>query len=75
MQATPGFLFKDFNNFAEYEAPCRYAEELGLLKWKSDAKRLFFVTRYEQIADFMRKPKESKATTNDRGEGYSSRQK
>ncbi|KAL1996331.1 hypothetical protein VTN49DRAFT_96 [Thermomyces lanuginosus] len=54
LKATPGFLFKDFVSFAEYEAPCRYAEEIGVLVWKSDRRRMFFVTRHEQIAAFLK---------------------
>ncbi|KAI9846792.1 MAG: RNA polymerase II transcription factor B 52 kDa subunit [Sclerophora amabilis] len=54
MKATGGFLFKDFVNGPEYEGPCKYAEEIGVLVWKSDAKRMFFVTRHEQIAAYLR---------------------
>jgi len=54
MKATTGFLFKDFVSAAEYEGPCRYAEEIGVLVWRSDARRMFFVTRHEQIAAFLR---------------------
>ncbi|KAL2002249.1 hypothetical protein VTN02DRAFT_365 [Thermoascus thermophilus] len=57
IKATPGFLFKDFVSLAEYEAPCRYAEEIGVLVWKSDRKRMFFVTRHEQVAAFLRSRK------------------
>ncbi|GMG10177.1 unnamed protein product [Aspergillus oryzae var. brunneus] len=57
VKATPGFLFKDFVSLAEYEAPCRYAEEIGVLVWKSDRKRMFFVTRHEQVAAFLRSRK------------------
>ncbi|OJJ95876.1 hypothetical protein ASPACDRAFT_35280 [Aspergillus aculeatus ATCC 16872] len=57
VQATAGFLFKDFVSLAEYEAPCRYAEEIGVLVWKSDRKRMFFVTRHEQVAAFLRSRK------------------
>ena len=53
--ATPGFLFKDFVSLAEYEAPCRYAEEIGVLAWKSERKRMFFVTRHEQVVAFLRR--------------------
>ena len=60
MKATGGFLFKDFLNAAEYESPCRYADEIGVLVWKSDAKRMFFVTRHEQVAAFLKaKPKKA----------------
>lgn len=57
IKATPGFLFKDFVSLVEYEAPCRYAEEIGVLVWKSDRKRMFFVTRHEQIAAFLKSRK------------------
>ncbi|KAL4787562.1 transcription factor Tfb2-domain-containing protein [Aspergillus varians] len=57
VRATAGFLFKDFVSLAEYEAPCRYAEEIGVLTWKSDRKRMFFVTRHEQVAAFLRSRK------------------
>lgn len=57
VKATAGFLFKDFVSFAEYEAPCRYAEEIGVLTWKSNRKRMFFVTRHEQVAAFLRSRK------------------
>ncbi|KAL9104748.1 MAG: hypothetical protein Q9163_000360 [Psora crenata] len=54
MKATVGFLFKDFNTQAEYEGSCRYAEEIGVLVWKQDRERKFFVTRHEQVATFLR---------------------
>ncbi|KAL2796482.1 transcription factor Tfb2-domain-containing protein [Aspergillus keveii] len=57
VKATAGFLFKDFVSLAEYEAPCRYADEIGVLIWKSDRKRMFFVTRHEQVAAFLRSRK------------------
>ncbi|EER42767.1 TFIIH basal transcription factor complex p52 subunit [Histoplasma capsulatum H143] len=54
IKATPGFLFKDFVSLAEFEGPCRYAEEIGVLVWKSERKRMFFVTRHEQVAAYLR---------------------
>jgi transcription initiation factor TFIIH subunit 4 len=54
MKATPGFLFKDFLTAAEYEACARYADEIGVCVWRSDAKRMFFVTRHEQVAAFLK---------------------
>ena len=58
MKATTGFLFKEFVSAAEFEAPCRYAEEIGVLVWKNEPRRMFFVTRHEQIAAFLKnKPK------------------
>lgn len=54
MKATPGFLFKEFNTQADYEGPCKYAEEIGVLVWKHDVRRMFFVTRHEQVASYLR---------------------
>ncbi|KAI2792168.1 General transcription and DNA repair factor IIH subunit TFB2 [Penicillium oxalicum] len=57
LRATAGFLFKDFTTLQEYQAPCQYAAEIGVLVWKSDRKRMFFVTRHEQVAAFLRSKK------------------
>ncbi|PGH13572.1 hypothetical protein AJ79_03565 [Helicocarpus griseus UAMH5409] len=54
IKATPGFLFKDFVSLAEFEGPCKYAEEIGVLVWKSERRRMFFVTRHEQVAAYLR---------------------
>lgn len=54
MKTTPGYLFKEFGSKADYEDICRYADEVGVLVWKNDAKWLFFVTRHEQIASYIR---------------------
>ena len=58
VKATPGFLFKDFVSLAEYEAPCRYADEIGVLVWKSDRRRMFFVTKYKEVAAFLKNRQE-----------------
>lgn len=60
MKATSGFLFKEFDDATEYKACARYAEEIGVLVWKLDSKRVFFVTKHEQLADFIRARKPSK---------------
>jgi len=57
MKATPGFLFRDFENQKEYEGCVRYADEIGVLVWKNDAKRMFFVTRHEQLRDYIKSRK------------------
>lgn len=54
MTATNGFLFKEFPNQDEYEKPMKYADEIGVLIWKSDTKRMFFVSRHEGVAAYMR---------------------
>ena len=60
MKATTGFLFKDFGSLQEFEGPCKYAEEIGVLVWKSETKRMFFVTSHQQVAVWLRN-KKSKA--------------
>ncbi|MCJ1236812.1 RNA polymerase II transcription factor B 52 kDa subunit [Varicellaria rhodocarpa] len=54
MKATVGFLFKEFVSAADFEGPCKYAEEIGVLVWKNEARRMFFVTRHEQIAAYLK---------------------
>lgn len=54
MKATVGFLFKDLVTQADYDALCRYAEEIGVLVWKHDVQRKFFVTRHEQVAAYLK---------------------
>lgn len=55
MKSTQGYLLKDFSTTAEYDSVCKYAEELGVLVWKNPQKRSFFVTRYEQVAEFIKR--------------------
>ena len=60
MKATPGFLFKDFLTAADYEACCKYAEEIGVRVWRNENRRMFFVTRHEQVAAYLKnRPKKS----------------
>ena len=54
MKATVGYLFKEFNTQADFESLCRYAEEIGVLAWKHEGQRKFFVTRHEQVAAYLR---------------------
>jgi transcription initiation factor TFIIH subunit 4 len=57
MKTTPGFLFKDFESQKEYDGCVKYADENGVLVWKSDAKRIFFVTRHEALRDYIKSRK------------------
>jgi transcription initiation factor TFIIH subunit 4 len=57
MKATAGFLFKEFESQKEYEGCVKYADENGVLVWKNDAKRMFFVTRHEQLRDYLKSRK------------------
>ena len=61
MKATTGFLFKEFLNHQQYKDCLDYADTIGVLIWKNDAKRCFFVTRHEQIAAFLRNTGDRKA--------------
>ncbi|KAL9595685.1 MAG: hypothetical protein Q9219_006281 [cf. Caloplaca sp. 3 TL-2023] len=60
MKSTVGFLFKDFLSAAEYQGPCQYARDIGVLVWKNDVKRMFFVTRHEQVAAYLKSQKEKR---------------
>jgi len=53
MKTTPGFLFRDFATAWDFEDTAKYAEELGILTWKDAKRRLMFVTRTEQIVDYL----------------------
>lgn len=53
MQATVGFMMKDFEKDDEYKAAVRYANEIGVLVWKSDRKKMFFVSRLDQVRAFL----------------------
>ncbi|KAK0702898.1 transcription factor Tfb2-domain-containing protein [Apiosordaria backusii] len=54
MQKTPGFQFKDFESQEEYRQLADYAAEIGVLVWKDDRKGTFFVSKVEQIREFLR---------------------
>jgi len=54
MKTTSGFLFKDFDSLKEYAAVANYADEVGVLVWRSDAAGMFFASKHEQIRDFMK---------------------
>ncbi|KAJ9668106.1 RNA polymerase II transcription factor B 52 kDa subunit [Coniosporium apollinis] len=53
MTTTSGYMMIEFATEAEYRDTVEYAETVGLLVWKSDAKRCFFVNRIEQIKSYM----------------------
>ncbi|ETN37902.1 uncharacterized protein HMPREF1541_07525 [Cyphellophora europaea CBS 101466] len=53
MTATVGFMMRDFDKDDEYRAAVRYADEIGVLVWKSDKKRMFFVSRLDQVRAFL----------------------
>lgn len=53
MRATTGFLMKEFGTQAEFEDTWKYADSLGVLVWKNDAKRHCFVSRIEQLSSYL----------------------
>lgn len=59
MRTTPGFLFKDFDSPEEYAALCAYADEIGVLVWRSDRKRMFFASKFEQLRDYLKSRKKA----------------
>ena len=61
IQTSTGFLLKDFASQLEYEEPCRYADETGVLVWKKDKARMFFVSRIEGVKSFMAERKQNQA--------------
>jgi transcription initiation factor TFIIH subunit 4 len=69
MKATPGFLMKSFGSRKEYDEIWRYADQLGVLVWKSDAKGMFFVSRLEQVHNFIRQRQIRAAHAEQKGEG------
>jgi transcription initiation factor TFIIH subunit 4 len=42
LEATSGFLFRDFNSLQDYTMVLDYATELGWVMWSSKQKRMFF---------------------------------
>lgn len=43
--SNSGFLYRDFATAQEYNLIVTYAQEMGALMWKNDARRMFFVDR------------------------------
>lgn len=60
VEVTNGYLMREFGSEAEYRDVLGYAEALGVLVWKNDAGRCFFVSHVEQISGYLRKKKEGK---------------
>jgi transcription initiation factor TFIIH subunit 4 len=57
MKTTGGFLFRDFDDHREYIDTARFAEEVGVLVWRSDKMGMFFASKHEQIRDYLRSRK------------------
>ncbi|KAF3274066.1 RNA polymerase II transcription factor B 52 kDa subunit [Orbilia oligospora] len=59
MKVTSGYLFKEFATNAEFNAVCKYADDIGVLVWIDKNKGMLFVSKHEQIADYIRKRAQS----------------
>ncbi|KZZ99439.1 Transcription factor Tfb2 [Moelleriella libera RCEF 2490] len=57
MKTTRGFLFRDFDDHKEFLDTARFAEEIGVLEWRSDKKGMFFASKHEQIRDYLKSRK------------------
>ncbi|KAI0483760.1 transcription factor Tfb2 [Xylaria cf. heliscus] len=59
MLATSGFLFRDFDDYKEYNEICNFADDIGVVVWRNDRKGMFFASKVDQIKDFMRTRKKA----------------
>ncbi|RDA83051.1 hypothetical protein CP532_1452 [Ophiocordyceps camponoti-leonardi (nom. inval.)] len=57
MKTTGGFLFRDFDDQKEYLDTARFAQEIGVLVWRSDKSGMFFANKHEQIRDYLKSRK------------------
>ncbi|KAJ4354930.1 RNA polymerase II transcription factor B 52 kDa subunit [Ascochyta clinopodiicola] len=58
VETTNGYLMREFGSHAEYADVLNYADALGVLVWKNDEKRTFFVSHVEQISAYLKKKKD-----------------
>ena len=61
MKTTQGYLFREFEDWQEYDRTVKYAKDIGVLEWKNDSKWLFFVHKHEQLASFVKADKARRA--------------
>lgn len=59
MTTTPGYLMKQFTSQVEYDRYCQFADQIGVLVWRDDRRRMFFVNQIDSLKRFMRSSKES----------------
>ncbi|KAH7077848.1 RNA polymerase II transcription factor B subunit 2 [Paraphoma chrysanthemicola] len=60
VEVTSGYLMREFGSEAEYKDVLTYAVALGVMVWKNDEKRCFFVSHVEQISGYLKKKKDAK---------------
>lgn len=59
MKTTKGFLFKEFDSQADFDALAQYAEEIGVLVWRNNKKQMFFASKHEQLRDYLKAKKKA----------------
>jgi transcription initiation factor TFIIH subunit 4 len=57
---------KQFGTQAEYERYWQFADQIGVLVWRSDRRRIFFVNQIDSLQRFMRSSRESGGERGDR---------
>ena len=57
-----GYLFTDFESYQEYQVLSTYSQDIGVLLWKDDKKRRFFVSKEgnSQVIDFVKRRSKKK---------------
>ena len=58
MTTTSGFLIKEFGSEGEYKTTKTYADEISVLVWHNDRKRMIFVNKIEGVREFMKDRRE-----------------
>ena len=71
MKTSSGYLLHEFKTLLEYDDYAKYAEALGVLTWRSDENRMFFVTSITQIQSYIRNRQQREGTNRRVGEGSS----
>lgn len=54
MAATNGWLFKNYDSHQEYMDMANFADDIGVVVWRNDRRRMFFANRIDQIKDYMK---------------------
>jgi transcription initiation factor TFIIH subunit 4 len=55
VETSNGYLMTDFGSDAEYRDCVAYAESLGVLVWRNDYRKMFFVDRIEQMTSYLQR--------------------
>lgn len=57
LQATEGFLMKDFDSVSDFEDVARYAEDVGVLVWYNKKKMIMFINAHgiHSVSEYMKR--------------------